>query len=339
MQTVLITGATGFIGRRLVESLRQKNVTVKCLVRPTSKISPLQKLGVEIIVGSIDRPETFQSALEGCDTVIHLAGLTHSVDRNELYRVNSEACGKLASVCCEQRFSPRIIYVSSVAAAGPPPSGKLVRDESDPAQPVSDYGRSKWQGEQHWRSYADRLRITIVRPGIVYGPGDAVLAELIRSIYRWRLHVVIGFRTPPLSLIHVDDLIELIIHAADKGETITRAESESTLSQGIYFACDDSAYPNYWAFGKQIARSLDRSVLVLPLWRWVGRSVAWTVQTVSRCFGMNAFLTVDKIREATARSWAVSSEKARKHLDFQPKRSLDSSLRETTSWYVDNNWV
>jgi dihydroflavonol-4-reductase len=322
MRSAFITGASGFIGRRLVESLRQKNVSVKCLVRPTSKVTALQKSGVELVVGAIDQPQSYAAALRGCDTIFHLAGLTHSTDREALYRINSDSCGFLASACAELDSPPRVVYVSSVAAAGPPPQGKQIRDECDPAAPVSDYGRSKWQGEQQWRAFADKLDITIVRPGIVYGPGDTVLAELIRSIYRWRLHVVIGFQTPPLSLIHVDDVVGLIIDAAGKGETIVKAGSTIEMSQGVYFACDDSAYPNYWSFGQQIARSLDRSVFVLPLWRWVGRSVAWTVQTSSRLLGKHAFLTVDKIREATVRSWAVSGEKARQHLGFRPSRSL-----------------
>jgi len=147
---------------------------------------------------------------------------------------------------------------------------------------------------------------------------------------------VVGFRTPPLSLIHVDDLARFILLAAERGETLC-ADQAST--RGIYFACDDSEFPNYWEFGQRIARSLDQRVVVWPLWRWVARCIGFSAQTVSKIRGTRSLLTVDKVREASARSWASSGEKARQQLGFAPDKSLDEHLRETSRWYVENGWV
>src|SRR5690606_20293069 len=144
--------------------------------RHNSNTAHLQRPGVELIQGAIDQPETYAEALRGCDTVIHLAGLTHALRRRELFHVNAEACGRLADACVAASVG-RVVYVSSLAAAGPPPAGKSVREESDPEAPISDYGRSKLEGEQAFRQRAGKLATTVIRPGVVYGPEDEKIGQ------------------------------------------------------------------------------------------------------------------------------------------------------------------
>ena len=236
---------------------------------------------------------------------------------------------------CVAASVPRALYVSSLAAAGPPPAGKQVREEADPDVPVSDYGRSKLQGEQEFRLRANKLATTVIRPGVVYGPEDEKIRQLVASITDWRLHLVIGFRTPPLSLIHVDDLVELILAAVDRGETLAaEAPSAQQRAQGVYFACDDSEFVTYAEFGRRIARASQRRVLVWPIWRWVGLCVGWSAQSFQRLRGQPSFLNVDKVREATAWSWASSSQKAREQLGFSPKHALDVYLPAVTQAYA-----
>lgn len=334
MRQIFVTGATGFIGRHLVAALRARGDRCRCLVRASSNTEHLQQAGVELIHGAIDQPETYAQALHGCDLVIHLAGLTHALARQDLFHVNAAACGLLADACVAASV-PRAVYVSSLAAAGPPPAGKQVREEADPDAPVSDYGRSKLQGEQEFRLRADKLATTVIRPGVVYGPEDEKIRQLVASITDWRLHVVIGFRTPPLSLIHVDDLVELILAAADRGESLAaEAASAPQRAQGIYFACDDSEFVTYAEFGRRIARAAQRRVLVWPIWRWVGLCVGWSAQSFQRLRGQPSFLNVDKVREATAWSWASSGQKAREQLGFSPKHALDDHLPAVTQAYA-----
>ena len=336
MQTLFVTGASGFIGAHLVRELVRRGIRCKCLMRPTSIVAARPTAGVELVVGTIEEPDSYRMALEGCDVVINLAGVVYALDKRRLFQVNGEGCARLADACLAARHPPRLIHISSVAAAGPPPRGKSIRLESDPPQPISLYGRSKLQGELALTERAGKLPITIIRPGIVYGPGDLKLAESIRVIYRWRLHPVVGYRTPPLSLIHVDDLVQLILLAIERGETIS---TDPTSSAGYYIACDDSEFPTYWEFGHRIARSLDQRVVVWPLWRWVARCVGFSAHNLSKLRKQPSLLTVDKVREASVRSWASSCEKARQQLGFVPSKPLDDHLRETSRWYVDNGWV
>ncbi|MCA9142598.1 MAG: NAD-dependent epimerase/dehydratase family protein [Planctomycetaceae bacterium] len=336
MRTLFVTGASGFIGSNLVRELVRRGMRCKCLVRATSSIGDLPVEDVELIEGSIEDPDSYRTALEGCDTVIHLAGIVYSLDESRLYQVNSQGCAILADACLATSQPPRLIYISSLAAAGPPPSGVEVRDENHPPQPVSLYGKSKRQGELLLTERAERLQTTIIRPGIVFGPTDKKLIDLFRPIYRWRVHVVVGFRTPPLSLIYIDDLVQLILLAVERGEVL---QSDPDSSQGYYFACDDAEFPDYWQLGQLIAKSYNQSVLVWPLWRWVATCVGYAGQVFAKVSGRPTLLTVDKIREATVRSWACSSQKAREQFGFAPSQPIAPRVGETAKAYVDNGWV
>jgi nucleoside-diphosphate-sugar epimerase len=126
---------------------------------------------------------------------------------------------------------------------------------------VSVYGASKRAGEVELERRAERLPITILRPGIVFGEHDTKVAAMFQSIARFRLHVRMGFRDAPLSLIHATDLADLAVAAAHGGERLTTGAPGS----GIYNACDDREHATYGALGRKIARALGRSVLVVPL--------------------------------------------------------------------------
>lgn len=339
MQNVFVTGASGFIGGHVVKELTRRGVHVKCLVRASSNVAALTSDKLELVQGSIEAPESYRDAIQGCDTVIHLAGLTSAISKDALSRINGDASGALADVCRAVPSPARLVYVSSLAAAGPPPMGEDVRYESHQPAPISDYGRSKRLGETEMQKYAAEVPITVVRPGIVYGPGDRNVAAMFRPIRRWRVHVVIGFRTPPLSLIYVEDLVRLILDASTKGETLQPLPDGEHSPQGYYFACDDSEFPDYKELGQRIAKAIDRKVVVWPLWRWVGSTVGFGVQTGFRLCGRSSVVNVDKVREATARSWACSGDKARQQLGFSPPQSLDERLKETGQWFVENKWI
>ncbi|TWT79011.1 dTDP-glucose 4,6-dehydratase [Planctomycetes bacterium CA13] len=343
METLFITGATGFIGSHLVREAIRNQYHCRCLVREGSKTDCLPCDSVELIRGDLFRPETYAHALEHVDGVIHLAGQTHAIDKDALFRVNARACGFFADTLASRDHKPRIVSVSSLAAAGPVLRQKSIRDELDPPTPVSLYGKSKLAGEKEWLKRADQLPITILRPGIVYGPGDRNIAEMVRTIYRYRLHITVGFKTPPLSLVHVDDLVQVLLRAVHDGETLRNAKaqpkSNTDESQGIYFVCDDRQFPNYRQFGKQIAEALEVSVLVWPIWRWVGHIAGLSVGTVAQMRGKSSIINIDKVKEATVRSWASSSQKAREQLALQPRQTLIENLKKDARWYVDNGWA
>jgi len=341
IHTAFVTGASGFIGGHLVETLLDRGCEVRCLVRPTTLGPHLRRPGIVRIDGTLTDPASYREAIAGCDAVFHLAGVVSAVPPVTMLRTNGGGTRRLADACAALPTPPRLVHVSSLAAAGPPPAGRAFRDETDPALPISIYGRSKRDGELALERRAGRLPVTIVRPGVVYGPGDTQGSQLFRMIRRTGLHIVVGFRTPPLSLVHVEDLVTLLVAAAERGETLTapNGAADSVGSRGYYLACDDREHPTYWQFGRRVAAALGCGVVVWPLWRWVGRSVGGATELAGRFSGQPSLLSRDKIREATVASWACSAAKAHSQLGFRPPLPLDARLRQTAEWFREHGWL
>lgn len=336
MRTAFVTGGTGFIGRHLVDALLDRGVEVRCLVRSPDRAAHLRRDGVHQVAGSLTSVAAWRDQLAGCDAVFNVGGLVAACRRDDLFTVNGHAAGDLADACADVESPPTLVHVSSLAAAGPPPTGKAIRDEADPFAPVSDYGSSKLIGDGELRRRSSRLPITSIQPGIVFGPHDVQVLTLYKMIHAARLHLPMGFRPVPVSLIHVADLVALALAAADRGERMRPADGDGHASSGIYHACDDREHPSYGEFGRRIAGAIDRWVFVLP----VATPVAWPIVSISsacsRLAGKPSLVSPDKLREATARTWAASAAKARSHLGFTPAASIDDRLRETGDWFRAN---
>ena len=294
----LVTGASGFIGGHLVETLLDRGHTVRCLVRKSSQITHLRDRGAQLFVGDMREPDSLKQAVDGVGVVFHLAGVTSVFSTSELTRVNRDGTANLARVCAESPQPPVHIYVSSVAAAGPAELDQPRREEQPP-QPISNYGRSKRDAELAAEQYAHIVPTSVVRPGIVFGPRNRETLPIFKTIARFRMHPVVGARTPPLSLIHVEDLVEILLHVADSGQRIAK-DAPDRPGQGYYFACAPE-YPNYAEWGAMVKSALQRPLaptipLVGPL-PWIA---AGANELIARVRGRPDSFNLDKIREAKA---------------------------------------
>ena len=339
MPTVLVTGATGFIGGHLVEALVRRGDRVRCLVRRSSSLEVLNQLDVERITCDLSEPQDLDKLLTGVDVVFHLAGLTRALRPEEMMRVNAEGTQYLTRAMAAAKVPPVHVLISSISAAGPVPRG-LVRSEFDPPNPISNYGRSKRAGEVAAESMARAVPTTIVRPGIVFGERNRQMLPIFRMIKSLRLHPVPGIIGSPLSLIHVRDLVEILLRAADRGARLTPdATDESERQRGYYFACDGE-YPDYAQLGRLIGSAMDRSsTLTLPVPYPLPFLLAGANELVGRALGRSDEFNIDKIREARASSWACSPEAVRRDLDFEPPLPLIDRLRQTVKWYRQNHWL
>lgn len=330
MHTALVTGATGFIGRHVVETLLDRGVAVRALVRSPARAGHLGRDGVETVAGSLADVGEWRAALVGCDAVFHCAGLVAARRRAELTAINAAAVGRLADACAALETPPVVVHLSSLAAAGPAPRNG-VRDEADPPRPVSAYGASKLAGDGELAARAGRLPITLVRPGIVFGPHDTNVAAMFQSIQWTRLHATMGFRSPPLSLVHVADLVTLVLAAAERGTRLPPSP-DGAAGAGIYHAADDREFPTHAELGRRMARALGTRAIILPLPLTLAYPATVAIETFWNLRGSPSIVSPDKLREAVVPSWAASAARARDELGFSPAATLDERLAETAAW-------
>jgi nucleoside-diphosphate-sugar epimerase len=327
--TVLVTGGTGFIGQRLLEALKARGEHVRCLVRSTRSLPP----GVETIRGDVTSLASLRQAVRGVDIVYHLAGAT-LVWHPLLYRrVNALGTHHLALACAQADPPPRVVYLSSLAAAGSALSDHL-RNENDPPTPVSHYGRSKLAGERALLAVADRVPTTILRGASVFGPGDPNTIRLFKAA-RLGLNAVPGSADVRLAWIYVDDLVRALLLAAERGARLSPVE----FVRGIYFTALDEQ-PTLAEVGRLAGQAVGnprvRTVsLPRPLcWFW-GHVIDWWVS----CTGNPRLLTTDKMRDILAGSWTCQTYKARQELGFSCEVSLAEGFARSVSWYRQHGWL
>jgi nucleoside-diphosphate-sugar epimerase len=334
---VLVTGASGFIGRHLVHRLIERGCRVSCLVRVSSRTDELRSVDARLVTGDVtDRADMTRVMAESQPRIVfHLAGLLKVLHSDDFLRVNAGGAESVAAACADCPEPPVLVMTSSLAAAGPCADGRP-HEESDSPTPVSAYGRSKLAAERAVVRYAGRVPITIVRPPIVFGSEDRGVLEMFRPIARWGLHVVPGRSRRRFSLIHVADLVEGLLLAAEKGERLT---PNGSPGQGVYFLATDD-HPTYAQLGEAIGKALGKKrVTVINLPALLMRCIGLCGDAMSRIRRRPVWINSDKMTEALAGSWMCSSAKARADLGWHPAATLAARFLETVQGYRQAGWL
>ena len=327
-RNALVTGATGFIGSNLVKQLKACSFAERIYGLSRSERGDKFLAENDIVPVRYDLELGQGQRLPEVDVVFHLAGkLSGSLDG--MLKVNEHGTRLLLSALSqsEQPDSqppPVIVGLSSIAAAGP---GKKRdnRREADSPQPISDYGRSKLAGERILYSFHKRFPISVIRPGIVFGPGDKEFLRLLQAMHRLRLNPVIGKGDSPLSFVEVSELVRLMMLVADSGERVDAlTESGDSLDgHGIYNAASDD-FLTLREIGQLFSSTLGRTVLAVPFPKSIGYCLGYMGEIASIVLRNPMTLTRDKIREACAESWRVDSSKATEQLGWQRMLTRES---------------
>lgn len=339
----LITGANGFIGMHLTERLMADGRRVRLFVRKPETVARLKQSGAEVVVGTLDDEEALARAVDGVETVYHLAAMTAALRVDDMMRANGAGSSNIARACAAGQQRPVLVHVSSIAAAGPTERGRVRRETDSPA-PISNYGRSKHAGELAVAEHAAQVPITIVRPGIVFGPRNTEMLPMFKTIKFAHFHPVPGRNPPQLSLMHVEDCVEVLLRAAETGSRLSADErnvgDRLTSGHGVYFATAPE-FPDYAELGRTLCKLLGRPcapVVSLP------GPLPWIVagineKVLGRLRSKPDTFNLDKIREARAESWACSGELAARELGVKPIASLEERLASTVQWYRQNRWL
>lgn len=225
MTKILITGANGFLGKRIVHAMRQhEDVQLRLCGRKAAHEDPSS----DYVCCDICDQHLPAELFDDVSIAIHAAGLAHCFDRNarpDYESTNVEGTVRLAEAA-KAAGVKHFIFISSVAVYGPSGSrNSAIRDESVELNPVTEYGKSKEKAE---RLLIEKLAgsetlLTILRPATIYGarePGN--IRRLIRFLSRMPFWVTIGSGINQKSLIHVDDAAELICSASLKRSDVKR---------------------------------------------------------------------------------------------------------------------
>ncbi|MCZ8129702.1 MAG: NAD-dependent epimerase/dehydratase family protein [Steroidobacteraceae bacterium] len=316
-----VTGATGFTGGHLARELRRQGHEVRALVRPGSDTRQLRALGVQLVEGQLTRRADVVAAVAGCDVAFHVAAVFRTAGHSEdHYRevnvggtVNVLEAARLAG--CEL-----VVHCSTGGVHGhvaEPPAAEDYRFGPDDV-----YQQTKVEAEREAQSAIARgQRVTVFRPGAIYGEGDLRFLKLFRAIQKRRF-VMLGSGRVRLHMVHVDDLVDGIVlcstRAAAVGEVFLLAGPEApTLDEIVATGADLLGVP--------------RPRLRLPVEPF--HAAGWLCEKLCVPLGIDPPLHRRRVGFFTHhREFDIG--KARRLLDYAPRIDVATGLARTLAWYV-----
>lgn len=319
----LVTGATGFVGSHLVESLVQEGWRVRCLARPTSSLRWVPADTVEVVRGSVEDPTSLRTALDRVRVVFHLAGVTSAASPAAYARVNVGGTRTVLETMAERAPEALLVFCSSLAAAGPSPDGKPLT-EDDPPHPIGPYGDSKLAAERLVASSG--LDHVIVRPPAVYGPRDRDILAAFRLAAKG-IAVRIGSGGQRLSLVHVRDLAHALIDAAELG-----------AGRGVFYV-SDGAIHSWSEIAGAIASAVGRRVRTIRVPAVAAAGAGRASRLVARLARARPLLTPERARDLAQPSWVCDDSRARAELGYRSVFDLSSGMLDTAAWYRANGWL
>jgi predicted dehydrogenase/nucleoside-diphosphate-sugar epimerase len=215
-EKVLVTGGTGFLGKRLIEGLVREGYPVRVLARKLSNIEPLGKLGVEIFYGDVGDKESLTQSFEGIDVVVHAAAGT-SGRKKDCETGTIQGTRNILEVCGNKKVS-KLIYISSCSVYGVADykTDQLVTEKSSLEKyPTKrgDYSASKQQAESFVGETIgkNKFPIVILRPGTVFGPGGDLFTPMMGFSLMRKAFIVIGNGKFELPFVYIDNLVSAVI--------------------------------------------------------------------------------------------------------------------------------
>ena len=324
----LVTGATGFVGSAVVRALLARGQPVRVLARPNSDRRNLAGLAVEIAEGAMEDPRSLARAVAGCRYVYHVAAdyRIWVPDPASMFRVNVDGTRDLLTAALEAG-AERVVYTSSVATLGLVAGGSA--DEETPSSiddMIGPYKRSKFAAEEVVRELVRErgLAVVIVNPSTPVGPGDIKPTPTGRLILQAARGRMPAFVDTGLNIVHVDDVAEGHLAAANEGrigERYILGGENMTLAEIL----------------AGVAQAVGRR----PSWLRVPHNVLFPVaigaELVARVTGRDPFVTLDGVRMSRKKMY-FSSERASRELGYVPRPAREA-IADAVSWFEANGYL
>jgi nucleoside-diphosphate-sugar epimerase len=340
---VLVTGAAGWLGSRLVESLLRglpehdelktppANLRIRVLLLPGQDCAALRKLSdrIEVVTGDIRNPadcEKFCADAKGA-ILFHTAGIIHPKRVREFYDINRDGTTNLLDAAIAAGLK-RAVVVSSNSPCGCNPHPDHLFDERSPFNPYMHYGRSKMEMELAIRKRATKLETVIIRAPWFYGPNQPPRQTLFFQMIRDGKGPIVGSGNNLRSMAYVDNLCQGLVLAAIR---------ERTAGQ-VYWIADERPYAM-----NEIVDTIERLLetefghkcahkrMKLP---GIASEVAWLVDKTLQSLGLyhQKFHVLSEMNKTIACSVA----RARAELGYRPTVALEEGMRRSLKWCVEN---
>lgn len=323
---VLVTGGTGFIGSHLIDALVEQGVRPRVLVRGTSDTSRLPADNIELITGSLEDSDSLTRAVSGVEVVIHIAAIIKASTQQEYLSANATGTQALVDAMRSAEPRPRrLVYLSSLAAAGPVLDGQPV-GPNDVPRPITAYGRSKLIGERACLAASDAFDVVALRAPVVYGPRERDFFLLFRLATRGILPTPTG-PDRVVQLIHVSDLVEALIRGAIMPD-----------ARGLYHVAESQSYA--WSeIAACIGQAVGRSVHLVRIPQRLMQIAAAVSEGGAAMIGRATIFNREKVKELLAPGWLCETALAKQELGFEAKIPLSTGFAETAAWYKRKAWL
>jgi nucleoside-diphosphate-sugar epimerase len=302
---VAITGATGFAGSHVVDLLDRQGRAMRLLVRRRPEAPRFKN--ADIIVGTLEDKDSLMRLVAGASAVVHIAGAIAAHDRAGFFAVNAEGTARLAQAALGAGVK-RFISISSLAAREPE---------------LSDYGASKRAGEELLIGHGPAFDLTVLRPPVIYGPGDLASLPLIAQLTH-RVAFLPGSPRSRFSLLYVEDFAAMVVRALEDGP------------RGIHEIDDGTGGGYAWPeIVKIAAESLGRGAVPIYLPRGLMLAVSGPAAMAARMSGRVAFFSPDKVRELYHADWVCRESP----FTSTARVRFREGFARTVRWYGEQGWL
>ena len=311
MSKILVTGATGFVGKRLIPALVSEGHEVRCAVS-----RKVDWLNVEqVVVNKLECEPDWNEALNGIDVVIHMAAKVHVMKEqsegcDDYHTINSLATQNLANQAAKHHVK-RFVFLSSIKVNGELTLNGQPFTEESRAQPEDPYGQSKLSAEQYLHEISQNtgMEYVVIRPPLVYGPGVKANFLKMLGLVKKGLPLPFGRVKNKRNLVYIDNLVSALstvaVHPAAANQTYLVADDEALSLAQLLRAIAGEMNVTLWLISIPV-RFMEYSLRLLGL---------------------------KKLNTRLLSSLEVNNNKIKSQLDWTPPVSSIEGLRETVRWY------
>lgn len=347
--TILVTGASGFIGSFIVSEGIEKGFEVWAGMRGTSSKGYLTDERIKFAQLDLSNAEKLKFQLldykaqmggKGWDYVVHAAGATKCLEPSDFYRTNTQGTQNLIDALKVSDMVPkRFVFVSSLSIFG------AIREEpvrtptsdnpwiyspillTDTPNPNTIYGKSKLKAEEYLQQQKN-FPYTILRPTGVYGPREKDYFLMAKSIVG-HTDFAVGYKPQEITFVYMLDVVQAIYKCIDAEAAENKA----------YFLSDGQVYHSR-RFSDLLQQELGNPwVLHIKAPLWFLKAVCWVSGRISKLTGKMNALNDDKYHILRQRNWQCDIKPACRDFGYNPQWTLEKGVAASVKWYRENGWL